>query len=225
MKAAVYCGTRNLYADMVTAAKSLAIHSDVDRIYFLIEDDEFPFELPPYVRLINVSDQPFFDKSGPNYKNGWTYMVLMRAALHKIFPSIDRIVSLDVDTIVVQDVSNFWDFDISNYYFAGCKEPYKSKFGLYINAGVMLLNLEKLRDGKGDEIVDALNTKFFPFNEQDCINQLCSGTILEIPSDYNANNWTVPTTTPKIIHFAAIPKWQNAPLVKEYAKMDWPCKI
>ena len=223
MKAAVYCGTRNLYGDMVTAAKSLAINSDVKKIYFLIEDDEFPIELPNYVECINVSGQPYFDKTGPNYKNGWTYMVLMRAALHNIFPDLDKIVSLDVDTIVAKDISDIWDYDISDYYLAGCKEPHKSQNGVYINAGAMLLNLKRLREtGKGNEIIKSLNTKRYPFNEQDCINELCRGEILEIPSDYNANNWTLPTQTPKIVHFAAISRWQNAQIVQQYSQLKWP---
>ena len=87
-------------------------NSDVDRIYLLIEDDVFPFKLPPKVETINVSDQPYFKHDGPNYKNGWTYMVLMRAALHRVFPKISRILSLDVDTIVAKDISELWDLPI-----------------------------------------------------------------------------------------------------------------
>jgi hypothetical protein len=56
MKAAVYCGTRNLYPDMITAAKSLLLHSDVDKIYFLTEDDNFPLILPPKTKNINISN-------------------------------------------------------------------------------------------------------------------------------------------------------------------------
>ena len=55
MRAAVYCGTRNLYQDMMTAAKSLIIHSDVEKIYFLMEDDQFPYELPKEIECINIS--------------------------------------------------------------------------------------------------------------------------------------------------------------------------
>lgn len=222
MKAAVYCGTRNLYADMLPAIKALLINSDVDKIYLLIEDDVFPYQLPDCVECINVSEQTYFDRDGPNYRNGWTYMVLMRAALHRVFPDLDKIVSLDVDTIAAKNVSGLWDYDIEDYYLAGCKEPHKSRGSLYINAGVMVLNLAKLRDGKGDEIIEALNTRRFPFNEQDCINELCQGGILEISSDYNANAYTIPTSTPKMVHFAAIPRWQNAPLVKQYRDMAWP---
>ena len=72
MKAAVYCGTRNLYADMVTAAKSLLHNTDVDKVYFLIEDDIFTHELPPQIETINVSDQTYFSKDSPNY-NKWGF--------------------------------------------------------------------------------------------------------------------------------------------------------
>jgi len=42
---------------MIPSMKSLLIHSNVDKIYFLIEDDTFPYELPPEVECINVSEQ------------------------------------------------------------------------------------------------------------------------------------------------------------------------
>jgi hypothetical protein len=41
---------------MVHAAKSLLMYSNVEKIYFLIEDDEFPYELPPEIECKNVSN-------------------------------------------------------------------------------------------------------------------------------------------------------------------------
>lgn len=55
MRAAIYSGTRNIYEKMLPSMKSLLMHSNVEKIYFLIEDDEFPYELPPEVECINVS--------------------------------------------------------------------------------------------------------------------------------------------------------------------------
>ena len=217
MKAACYCGTRNLYGDMVPAYRSLLANSDVDKVYLLIEDDVFPYELPPQVETINVSNQPYFSKDGPNFRNSWTYMVLMRAALHRVFPDFDRILSLDVDTIVAKSISELWCLPIDDFYLAAAKEPYKSRYRLYVNCGVMLLNLQKLRDdGKGDELIEALNTTRYGFNEQDCIAERCQGGIYVMSSDYNANNYTEPTTTPKIVHFAAIKHYQDHPLVQMY---------
>ena len=116
MKVAVYAGTRNIYSDMLPAAKSLLIHSDVDKIYFLIEDDEFPYELPPEIECIDVSNQTYFDPNGPNYKSKCTYMVLIRAALSKVFPQYDTILSLDVDTIVNENINDIWNYNLDGYY-------------------------------------------------------------------------------------------------------------
>jgi len=218
MKAACYCATRNIYGDLAPSVNSLLANSDVDKVYLLIEDDTFPYKLPQKVETRNVKEQTYFHRNGPNFNNSWTYMVLMRAALHREFPDLDRILSLDVDTIVAKDISELWELPIDDYWIAGAREPYKSQFyDLYINCGVMLMNLKKLReDGKGDELINALNTKRYSYNEQDAIADLCHGGIYELPSDYNANEYTKPTVTPKIIHFAAIQHWQDLPLVEMY---------
>ena len=57
MRTAVYAGTRNVYDRMLAPAKSLLMHSNVDKIYFLIEDNNFPDELPKEIECINVSNQ------------------------------------------------------------------------------------------------------------------------------------------------------------------------
>ena len=222
MRTAVYCATRNIYADMLPAVKSLLRNSNVEQVYFLIEDDEFPYFLPEEVKCSNVSHQHFFPEDGPNYKNGWTYMVLMRAALHRIFPDLDTILSLDVDTICAKDVSPIWDTPLGDNYLAGAREPIKSEHGMYINAGVMLMNLRKLReDGMGDRIIAALNAKRYTFNEQDCINELCRGKIAQIQSQYNSSAWTDSCVSPKLVHFAAIRHYQDAALWNQYREMSW----
>ena len=119
-------------------------------------------------------------------------MILLRAAFTKLFPHLDRILSLDCDTIVNDNISDLWDIPLDNYYIAGVKEPKKSKGRkIYINTGVLLFNLKKLReDGKDDEAIRDLNTYYRFYPEQDCFNDLFSGKILELPSDYNVNNYS-----------------------------------
>ena len=162
MKAAVYFGSRHIYSDMVSAYKSLLVNSDVDRIYLLIEDDEFPFELHRDVEIINISKRitEWFEPNGANWNSGWTYIGLIRGALAKVFPDLDKILSIDCDTIVDADVSELWDIPLGDYYVAGVREPSLSvsSHGLYINAGVTMWNLAKLReDGKDNAMIDDLN--------------------------------------------------------------------
>ena len=130
MKAAVYVGTRNVYGDIIPSLKSLLINSDVDKVYLLIEDDEFPYELPDCVETINVSGQPYFRHDGPNYSTiPWTWMTMMRAALWDLFPDLDVILSLDNDTIIDKDISELWDLPIADYYFSAARAPAPSPGG------------------------------------------------------------------------------------------------
>ena len=50
-------------------------------------------------------------------------MVLLRVVFTKIFPHLDRILTIDNDTIVKHNISELWNLDITDYYFAGTTEP------------------------------------------------------------------------------------------------------
>lgn len=222
MKAAVYCASRSIYEDLIPAAKSLLLNSDVEKIYFCIEDDVFPYEIPDCIETINVSSQKFFHPSGPNYARRWTWMTMMRTALTKILPDLDKVLSLDVDTLAVKDVSDLWEIDLGDNYLAAVREPRKSKDRLYVNFGVVLFNLKLLREtGKDNEIINALNTRPYEFCEQDCVPELCEGKILTIDGGYNTCDWTEPTFDPKIIHFAAGSNRDQRWLLNKFRGIPW----
>ena len=131
MKAVVYAGTRNLYQHMVTATKSLLINSPVDKIYLIIEDDEFPFPVPDCIETIKVDPYLFFDPHGPNMGIQFTPFALIRAATAKLLPDdLDRVLQLDVDTIVEDSLDELWEMDLTGKYFAAVPE-YLGKFKPY----------------------------------------------------------------------------------------------
>lgn len=223
MKAAAYIATRNYYNDVLPSVKSLLANSDVDKIVILIEDDVFPHKLPKRVMTVNVREQTYFKKTGPNIKNWWCWMVLLRGAYHRLFPDLDKILSFDADAFAVQDISRLWDMDISDYYMAAVREPKLSTPDrTYFNAGIMMLNLEKLRDGTGDKIIRELNTVKHKYPEQDCYTQFCQGHILELPSDYNSTHFTAPCENPKIVHYADTKDWREKSVVKHFRTLEWP---
>ena len=224
-KVAVYCGTRNVYEDMLPSVKSLLCHTRMDRIYFLIEDDEFPYPMPPVVEFRNVSNQKYFKKDGPNYSSHWTYMALMRVALSKEFPKLDRVLSLDNDTIIKGDVSELWDLDLTDYYFAGAREPAKCTDELlYCNFGVVMLNLEKMRKDKMDtKVIRELNKTARHFPEQDTMSIMCKDHILEIPPKWNVcDGCGVSRNYGAVIrHYAGEKNWRGYPEVGRYWWMKW----
>ncbi len=79
-------------------------------------------------------------------------MVLLRAAFPKIFPHLDRILTIDNDTIVRENISELWELNMKNYYIAGCIEPKKSTPNFnYINMGVAMINLRAWRENHIDD--------------------------------------------------------------------------
>ena len=228
-KVAAYTGTRNLYPMMIPAVKSLLIHSDVDEIWLFIEDDGFPnsegYRFPEdVVKIRNVSGQQYFREDGPNMRSKFTYMAMMRATFAKEFPELDEILSLDVDTIVNEDVSDLWNIPLGDkYYLAASREPSATKKHgyLYTNIGVCLYNLKKLRDGKCDEVIEALNDKQYDYLEQDAFNELCKGKIFNMNPTYNSTPFTKIVDNPKIVHYAGEKKWDTKQLVKKYGERPW----
>lgn len=222
---ALYAGTRNLYHDMTVCAKSLLFHDGADKIYFLIEDDNFPEELPDCITTMNVSNQEFFPPTGPNYHSKWTYMVLMRTALCYLFPDLDRVLVLDCDTLVNKPIDYLWSVDISRYYYAMVEEKQiKNREHPYFNFGVAIHNLAKLRDGTADTIIRTINTVNLPYCEQDAVNSVCRRHILELPPEYNATFFNIPRIPDGqeiIKHYAAWHPFNTKPDYNTYDSMSW----
>lgn len=225
-RVAAYAGTRNVYGAMATAAKSLAIHTEMDRIVLLTEDDGFPEPLPGYVETINVSRQKWFDPRGANFDCFWTWMTLVRCALTKILPDEDMVLYLDVDTIVEADISGLFETDMDGWMLAACKEPTRSRPALpYFNAGVMLMNLRGLREhGLDDDIIRILNDRKLPFPDQDVLNAVCQGMIREIGGEYNACDFVNHPMDVKIVHYAASRDYEDSARFREYRAREWPAR-
>ena len=229
---AVYSGTRNLYPDMETAAKSLIANSDVDEVHLLIEDDEFPYRVPDIVKYRNVKKQKWFNsKTCANWNTHFTYMSLLRVCYTYLFPDLKRILQLDVDTIVTDDISNLWEIEMGGTLFAAVPEnlsSYKPYGDVYYNIGVALFNLQGIKAHNLDEkLVDFLNTKTVKYIDQDAWNwfEAPRATVLDVK--YNESSVTGYTDKPAIVHFAGFKNWQKSPKVprkeyiRQYADMSW----
>ena len=132
--------------------------------------------------------------------------------------------------MAVRDCSAAWNVDLDGCYFAAVQEkwPLRRRGLQYCNVGVTLMNLDMLRDGKGDEIIALINSHGYGWPEQDAMNYLCQGRIAEMPAYYNATPWTVGSTEPdRIIHFAAEKSWPTEILAEKkrherfYREMTW----
>ena len=225
-KIAAYTGTANLYNGMIASAKSIVANSDVEEVWLLTDGTPLPQEVPDIVHVMDIRDRAkiFFPDGGPNMNSRYTYMAMMRAALAYLFPRQDRILSLDCDLVAVGDVSDVWNLPVDDCYLAACREPRRCSGGLlYVNVGVALYNLEKLRDGKAMEVITALNRNEYPNLEQDAFSYLCSSRVLDMPAAYNCTAFTMPVRKEdaKIIHFAGEKSWLNRREIVQWHKTPW----
>lgn len=216
---------------MVTAAKSLIANSSVDKVYFLVEDDTFPYELPEIIETMNVSGQRFFTKGGANFQTSFTYMSLLRVCYTKLFPDLDKVLQLDVDTVVVDNIDSLWNVDLTGKWFAACLEylsTYKPYGKTYYNIGVAMFNLDQIRKDEADErLIDFLNTVKVPYIDQDAWNRYGIGKSVALETRFNESFVTGYSEEPAIVHFAGIKNWQNSTrasrreYLKKYREMSW----
>ena len=77
-----------------------------------------------------------------------TPYTLLRLLADKIENIPDKVLYLDIDMMAASDISELYNTDITDYEYAAVKEKYGSIFIRpdYINAGMLLLNMKKIRE-------------------------------------------------------------------------------
>ena len=143
-----------------------------------------------------------------------------------ILKDIDKVIYLDCDTLVLDDIKKLWDFEPE--YIAGVQDPmwrYQANKNnlkhLYINSGVMVMNLKNLR--KLDYLSMIINTQNGLNNlsllDQDIINIAFSDKIEHLPLEWNVYARIFSETTcdmikvrdnPSIIHWCGGQKPWNS---------------
>lgn len=133
-----------------------------------------------------------------------------RLLIAELLPDIERCIYLDADTLVLEDLSEMNGLDISSFYLLGVRPRYfldivtqgytkphfdkfaemiiktvgEVKYDQYIGAGVMVMNLEKMRsDQMVKKFLDKVPVYSGPL-DQDILNACCYGNIGELPVKY-----------------------------------------
>jgi lipopolysaccharide biosynthesis glycosyltransferase len=107
--------------------------------------------------------------------------------------SVDKIIALDCDIILKDDIKKLWDFDISNYLAAAVKVSVGAVEGTYYNAGIMVLNIKKLKEFNfADKWRQYIKTRpQLICVDQDILNHILDGgggKVLFLPIEYNVVN-------------------------------------
>ena len=152
----------------------------------------------------------------------YTNTTYFRLFLPELYPQYDKVLYLDSDIIVVGDISELYNTDMSTNLVAAAPDDIiqknkvfqdyaelvvgVAKYQNYFNAGVLLMNLDELRKFKFQEkFLYLLSTvKFSVAQDQDYLNRLCKGRVTLVSHDWDVMPYVNDETKPediKLIHY------------------------
>lgn len=204
------CCTRNWYIYMATELYALFKNNNVKKVYLFIEDDEVPYLKDERVEFININKLPeYITKESPNYNTKYSKMSYLRCFFSKILNE-DKVLYIDADAIVVDNIEELWNTDLEDNVLAGIHEggewnKHLNTYGLdetYINSGVLLMDLKKIREEKlDDSMIYLLNHNFYSYPDQDVINLVCRNRVKYMSNVYNSSDVTGIVDNAKIVHY------------------------
>ena len=134
----------------------------------------------------------------------YTKTTYFRLFLPELYPQYDKVLYLDSDIVILEDIANLYNIDIGDNLVGAIPDDiiqngkelqeYAEKvvgvatYKNYFNAGILLMNLEELRKFKFQEKFLYLlgTTKFSVAQDQDYLNRICKGRV-----KYIDNSWDV----------------------------------
>lgn len=123
---------------------------------------------------------------------------LFKFLIPDLLPQYDKILYIDTDVIVNEDLSSLYNINLDNnylgavlslYHYLERKTFYKQiklkDMSTYFNAGVLLMNLKLMRENNLRKSLEALIGKFDDSVDQHIFNIVCYGRVKLLPSKYN----------------------------------------
>jgi len=120
-------------------------------------------------------------------KTGWrSITTFYRFALIELL-KLDKVIYADVDILFTRDLTELDAVELGDNYLAGVEDigargNYGKRIG-YVNAGVLVMNLKKLREVYPELIKESCIE--YEYADQDILNKVCRGRILELDWMYN----------------------------------------
>lgn len=140
--------------------------------------------------VIKVDVTDLYKQEFENSKNKTPYCTpytLLRLLADLVQGLPDKILYLDIDMMAASDIAELYNINISEYEYAAVKEKYGSIFLYpdYINAGMLLFNMKKVKEtGLLEKARNLIKNKKMLFADQDAIYYSTQAKLL-LPRKYN----------------------------------------
>lgn len=179
--------------------------------FFILTTDDIEkdfLELQSSLRKIYINFDIHVIKISEDYfktvKINWNHISrasFNRLLIAEIIKDIDKCIYLDCDLLLNCDLALLYSYNLKNNYIAGVKdchligkssyeEEHRKHLGIpscekYINAGVLVMNLKKIRDDHMTEQFIKQAYKDNMYEDQDVLNFCCYGNIGILPLKWN----------------------------------------
>lgn len=123
----------------------------------------------------------------------------------------DKLLYLDIDLLINDDIQKLYNIDLTGYEYAAAKDHYGKWliYSDYINAGVLLFNMKEIRKtGLLKKAREMINQKKMLFSDQSAIYN-CTTKKYMLPQKFNSQKWLTKNTI--IRHFSKTLKWLPYP--------------
>ncbi len=151
----------------------------------------------------------------------FTLTIYFRIFIPAMFPQYEKAIYIDSDVVLNSDIAELYDTEIGDNYIGACSDKsivdvpplvhyVENAVGIkiqnYINSGVLLMDLNKLREKKLEtKFLDLLNTYHIDCiaPDQDYINALCKDKIYYLGEEWDTmpNENHPELKNPKLIHY------------------------
>ena len=215
------------------AIKCYIFTMDLSRIkpeYTAISDEKIEFlnevlkTKNPNNEVIKIDVTKIYEEEFGHCKNENAYCTpytLLRL-LADLVPCIpDKILYLDIDMMIADDITKLYNIDVSEYEYAAVKEKYGSIFIWpdYINAGMLLLNMKKIKEtGLLKKARKLIKTKKMLFADQDAIYRATTKKLL-LPRIFNEQSKFNKKDT-VVCHFCKRLLWKPYPHTENYKQWN-----
>ena len=201
---------------------------------FLLEDDNFKIDFEDVSGyLASIGDRlPVRD-----YYSKTTYF---RLFIPEMFPSYDKAIYIDSDTVVQGDMSKLYEIDLGDRYVGACHEQAMvqvDEFGTYaervvgvdrnnfFNAGMLLINCDAWRKYRVlDKFIDYLGIyNFVVTQDEDYLNLICKDHVLWLDQRWNTEVFgeiPYPIEEAYVIHYIMTSKPWHYPDCR-YGEIFW----
>lgn len=189
-----------------------------------------------YKRKINVVNIEDKLSKVNRVKEAWDISTYSRFFIQDILPDdVERVLYLDCDTLVLGDVSKLFKFPfekdkivygVLDRYNVGSLERIGIDDGIYINAGVLLIDLKEWREQQiADDLLAQCGTRKWQFADQDIINYELNGKIGVLHPKYNVNKFTsvLPYEYSKELSYEGIEKFYSEEMYNQ--SQNKPCIV